>query len=44
MGHVHVPVHRVHEGKDFYFLGDWIERCAYLTLRGGVFEQHTWTE
>lgn len=35
MGHVHTPLHRIHEGKDFMIVGDWIENFTYGLLKGG---------
>lgn len=44
MGHIHLPTHRVEDGKEFFFLGDWITQFRYLTLENGVFTHRTWTE
>jgi len=35
MGHVHHPLHRQQEGKDFLILGDWVEHRSYAVLAGG---------
>lgn len=35
MGHIHFPLHRIQDGKDFMILGDWIEHCTYGKLQGG---------
>jgi len=35
MGHVHSPLHRIHEGRDFMIVGDWIESFTYGLLQGG---------
>ena len=35
MGHVHFPIHRIHDGKEFMIVGDWIEHCTYGKLQGG---------
>jgi UDP-2,3-diacylglucosamine hydrolase len=39
LGHVHVPTHEVHGGKDFFFVGDWLTHDTYVELRDGVFTQ-----
>jgi len=35
MGHVHHPLHRVLEGRDFIIVGDWITNFTYAHLRDG---------
>lgn len=35
MGHIHYPLHRSHDGRDFVILGDWIENFTYGRLRKG---------
>ena len=45
MGHVHFPLHRVLEGRDFLIIGDWIDHFTYARLAGGQltlerFENH----
>jgi UDP-2,3-diacylglucosamine hydrolase len=44
MGHVHIPTHEKIDGKDFLFVGDWLTRFTYVTLSGGVFAQHRWSD
>jgi len=44
MGHIHVPTHRREGEKDFFFLGDWMRTCTYVTLERGAFARHRWTE
>jgi len=42
IGHFHhVHEHR-EEGREFFVLGDWIERFTYLVLEDGVFRLETW--
>jgi len=35
MGHVHYPLHRVFNGRDFIIVGDWIDNFTYAHLRDG---------
>lgn len=35
MGHVHHPLHRNRNGRDFLILGDWIENFTYGRLKDG---------
>jgi UDP-2,3-diacylglucosamine hydrolase len=35
MGHVHYPLHRSHDGRDFIVVGDWITHFTYARLTGG---------
>jgi UDP-2,3-diacylglucosamine hydrolase len=35
MGHVHYPLHRVHDERDFVIVGDWIDHFSYAKLCGG---------
>jgi UDP-2,3-diacylglucosamine hydrolase len=41
MGHVHYPLHRRDNGRDFLILGDWITRFTYAHLHGGRFTLET---
>lgn len=41
MGHVHYPLHRRENGKDFLILGDWITRFTYARLFEGKFQLET---
>lgn len=38
MGHIHFPLHRKQNGKEFIILGDWIDHLSYAVLRNGVIE------
>ncbi len=35
IGHVHYPLHRVYDDRDFMIVGDWIESYTYGKLEGG---------
>ena len=35
MGHVHHPIHRIHDGKEFMIVGDWVDHFTYGKLQGG---------
>jgi UDP-2,3-diacylglucosamine hydrolase len=35
MGHIHFPLHRVHDGRDFVIVGDWIGSFTYAHLHNG---------
>jgi UDP-2,3-diacylglucosamine hydrolase len=35
MGHVHYPLHRTDDGRDFLIVGDWINTFTYAHLHGG---------
>jgi UDP-2,3-diacylglucosamine hydrolase len=35
MGHIHYPLHRVLDGRDFVIVGDWIESFSYARLHDG---------
>ena len=35
MGHIHYPLHRTENGKEFVILGDWIEHSSYAVLHEG---------
>lgn len=41
MGHVHYPLHRSENGRDFLILGDWISRFTYARLHEGKFTLET---
>jgi UDP-2,3-diacylglucosamine hydrolase len=38
LAHLHRPIHRKQEGRDFIVLGDWIQRRTVLKLEEGKFE------
>lgn len=38
MGHIHFPLHRKQDGKEFIILGDWIDHFSYAILQNGVIE------
>lgn len=38
MGHIHFPLRRIQDGKEFIILGDWIDYFSYAVLRNGVIE------
>ncbi len=42
MGHIHVPTHRQRDGKDFFFVGDWMGPCTFVSLSGGRFQHLRW--
>jgi len=35
MGHVHFPIHRIHDGRDFMIVGDWVDHFTFGKLQGG---------
>ena len=35
MGHIHYPLHRVHDGRDFVIVGDWIDNFSFAKLADG---------
>ncbi|UCG52538.1 MAG: UDP-2,3-diacylglucosamine diphosphatase [Candidatus Latescibacterota bacterium] len=35
MGHVHYPIHKTRDGRDFMIVGDWIENFSYGRMREG---------
>lgn len=35
MGHIHVPIHKKIDKKDFILLGDWIEHFTYAKMKEG---------
>ncbi|MDH3216779.1 MAG: UDP-2,3-diacylglucosamine diphosphatase [Candidatus Krumholzibacteria bacterium] len=35
MGHVHYPLHRNQDGRDFVIIGDWIDNFSYARLHEG---------
>lgn len=37
LAHLHRPIHRRPEGRDFIVLGDWIDRRTIVKLEGGAF-------
>ena len=37
LAHLHRPIHRREEGRDFVVLGDWLERRTVVKLESGVF-------
>jgi len=37
LAHLHRPIHRRPEGRDFIVLGDWIDRRTVVKLEGGAF-------
>ncbi len=37
MGHIHIPIHKNLDGKDFILIGDWIEHFTYAEMQGGRF-------
>ncbi|MFH0778241.1 MAG: UDP-2,3-diacylglucosamine diphosphatase [Candidatus Eisenbacteria bacterium] len=42
LGHVHMPFHRTHEGREFYVVGDWIENLSYLVMENGRLKREAW--
>jgi UDP-2,3-diacylglucosamine hydrolase len=42
IGHFHHAYERREPGREFFVLGDWIERFTYLELAGGRLELRTW--
>ena len=44
IGHFHHAYERREQGREFFMLGDWIERFTYLELRDGRLELKTWPE
>jgi UDP-2,3-diacylglucosamine hydrolase len=42
IGHFHHAYARREPGREFFVLGDWIERFTYLELSGGKLELRTW--
>jgi UDP-2,3-diacylglucosamine hydrolase len=41
MGHVHHPLVRTFDGRDFVILGDWIDHFSYARLSGGKIRLET---
>jgi UDP-2,3-diacylglucosamine hydrolase len=41
MGHIHYPLHRVFNGRDFVIIGDWIGNFTYAHLRDGQISLET---
>jgi UDP-2,3-diacylglucosamine hydrolase len=42
LGHIHIPIHRKLDGKDFILLGDWIEHFSYAVMKNGDLSLHNW--
>ena len=42
IGHFHHAYERREPGREFFLLGDWIERFTYLELAAGKLELKTW--
>jgi UDP-2,3-diacylglucosamine hydrolase len=42
IGHFHDVVEHRENGREFFVLGDWIDRFTYLVLEGGRFRLETW--
>jgi len=43
IGHFHHAYERREAGREFFLLGDWIERFSYLELREGKLALQTWS-
>ncbi len=44
MGHIHYPLHRVHDGRDFVIVGDWIDNFSYARLHDGQISLETFND
>jgi len=44
IGHFHHSFERRDGGREFFVLGDWIDRFTYVELRQGRFELKTWPD
>jgi len=42
IGHFHHAYERREPGREFFVLGDWIDRFTYAELSGGRIEMRTW--
>ncbi len=42
LGHIHIPIHKKLDGKDFILLGDWIEHFSYAVMENGQLSLHNW--
>ena len=42
VGHFHHVYERREPGREFFLLGDWIERCSYAVLEGGAVRLERW--
>ncbi len=42
IGHFHHAFERREDGREFFVLGDWIDRFTYVELTGGRLELKTW--
>jgi UDP-2,3-diacylglucosamine pyrophosphatase LpxH len=38
LAHLHRPIHRQADGRDFLVMGDWIDRRTVVRLEAGRFE------
>jgi len=44
VGHFHQVFEHHEDGRDFFVLGDWIQRFSYAVLEGGALRLERWTE
>jgi UDP-2,3-diacylglucosamine hydrolase len=44
MGHVHYPLHHVHDGREFLIVGDWVTNFTYGRLCGGKLSLERFTD
>jgi UDP-2,3-diacylglucosamine hydrolase len=42
IGHFHHAYEHREDGREFFILGDWIDRFTYLVLENGRFQLHVW--
>jgi len=42
LGHIHIPIHRKLDGKDFILLGDWVKYFSYAVMRKGKLSLYYW--